>query len=98
MLWALIQPDTDLGFLPSFLSESDSRPAAEQIDAAYQHGGGWQAFDGFTRVGHQLQYPGDPPLKPVAMTMLRDEKIFVYPYSWVMILQPDESFVVARID
>ena len=31
-----------LGFIPTFLHVDDPRPAAEQIDAAYQHGGGWK--------------------------------------------------------
>jgi hypothetical protein len=98
MIWALINHTTDLGFLPAFLSEDDPRPAAEQIDINYQHGGGWQSFKGFERIDTCLQYPGDPPMMPVAMTQLRDERIFVYPYSWVMVLQPDDSFDVARID
>jgi len=29
-----------VGFIPQFLDKNDSRPAVEQIDTAYQHGGG----------------------------------------------------------
>jgi hypothetical protein len=98
MLWTHAH-DVDLGYLPFFLDANDPRPAAEQIDAHYQHGGGWQSFKGFERLNHSdLQYPGDPPLHPIAMTRLRDEEIYVYPYSWVMVLQPDGAFDIARID
>ena len=47
---------------------------------------------------HHLTYPGDPPLKPVAMTKLRDETIRLYPADWVMITQPDGTFSIARVD
>ena len=67
MQWFVNSPRVDLGFLPSFLSEADPRPAAEQIHANYTHGGGWnprlhgQSFDPVTLA---LTYPGDPPLYP----------------------------------
>ena len=45
-----------------------------------------------------LHYPGDPSFSPVALMVLRDEQIFVYPYAWVMILQQDGSYEIARMD
>ena len=30
-----------LGMLPYFIDPNDPRPAREQLDANYQHGGGW---------------------------------------------------------
>jgi len=45
-----------------------------------------------------LTYPGDPPLKPVATSMLRDEMILVYPYAWVVIVQPSGDYEVSRCD
>jgi hypothetical protein len=93
------QLGADLGFLPMFLSDDDPRPAREQFDTNYQHGGGWRPMQKFTLQGdNSLQYPGDPPLRPYAQVILRDELILVYPHSWVVIKQQDGSFEVARMD
>lgn len=46
----LLHPDMTedhLGLIPFFLSEKDDRPAREQIDHHYQHGGGWRPINGF---------------------------------------------------
>jgi hypothetical protein len=88
-----------LGLLPGMLLEDDPRPAREQLDANYQHGGGWDPFPGFTlRQDNWLTYPGDPPTRPLAMTMLRGELIVFYEHDWVAIIQPDRSFEVCRMD
>jgi hypothetical protein len=89
-----------LGFLPEMLNEQDERPAREQYDSNYQHGGGWRPFgeDQWIREELTITYPGDPPLTPVAMTKLREEEIYFYPYALVMILQKDGSFEIARMD
>ena len=91
---------TDLiGLSPSFLDEDDPRPACEQFDANYQHGG-WVPMDGF-KLNHKtftLTYPGDPPYQPLAMIALRQERIFIYEYAFVMVLQPEGLFSVARLD
>jgi hypothetical protein len=103
MTWIGLHPDftpDDLGFLPGFLSIDDPRPAKEQIDANYRHGGGWNAQPGFTlHEDGSLHYPGDPPLKPLAMTQLREELIMFYPHDYVAIVQlVGRSFEAARID
>jgi len=89
-----------LGFIPTFLSEDDPRTAREQIHANYGHGGGWIPAKGFTldQETMTLTYPGGPPLKPVATSMLRDEMILVYPYAWVVIVAPDGAYEVSRCD
>lgn len=87
-----------LGFIPMFLNENDPRSAREQLDANYQHGGGWYPMPKWKMDGDTIQYPGDKPLKPVAMAHLRDEIIYVYPYSWVCVVQKDGSFEVSRMD
>lgn len=100
-----------VGFIPSFLSNDDPRPAAEQFRANYIDG--WQP----TSVGFKLApgvkikgintewfevpaltYPGDPKLPPLAYARLRDELIIVYPSAWVMVLQPDGSHEIVRMD
>src|SRR5258708_6821588 len=89
-----------LGYIPMFLSESDPRPAKEQFDLAYAHGGGWLPMNGWRLdlVTGWLKYPGDPVYKPIARAELRDEVIFVYEHAWVSIVQPDGSYEVARMD
>lgn len=91
--------NSDLGYLPGFLSVRDSRPAKEQIDSGYRQHGGWMSMKGFTLSDKlSLLYPGDPPQSPWAQAILRDEVILVYPGDWVLILQTDGSFEVSRID
>lgn len=101
-MWIKRDPNVDLGFLPNFLSEADPRPAREQLDANYQHGGGWKPFEGFEfkMICHvaSLLYLGDPPMRSVAFTTLREEIILLFPHDWVVVLQPDGSWEVSRMD
>jgi hypothetical protein len=90
-----------VGFIPQFLNERDPRPAREQIDANYAHGGGWLPNPGFKLVSgppHSIKYPGDPMLKPLAEAKLRDETIIVYESGITAIFQKDGSFEVSRLD
>ena len=101
MIWTLIHPKMTheaLGFLPGMLSETDPRPAREQLDANYAHGGGWRPLPKFTITDKGLVYPGDPPLPLLAEALLRDELIRVYVHSWVAVIQPDGSYEVSRMD
>ena len=102
MLWELLHPEMTpehLGIVPGFLDENDPRPAREQFDERYAHGGGWRPMRGF-KLGprYLLIYPGDPPLVPIARTRLRNELIIMYPYAWVVIVQPDQTFEGCRMD
>ena len=102
MIWEL-QPGMtfeQLGFLPGFFSEEDPRGAREQLDEYYAQGGGWRPFKGFKmrESDGALCYPGDPPIPSLAETKLRDEIIRFYRHAWVVIIQPDASWEVARID
>lgn len=88
-----------LGLLPEMLNDANPAPAREQFDRGYQHGGGWRPFVGFKLLGNGcILYPGDPSLRPLARTQLRDEKITLFECSWVMIQQPDGSYEIARMD
>ena len=89
-----------VGFIPSFLDRFDPRPAREQLDANYVHGGGWKPMRrwSFDPASHAISYPGDPPLKPVAIIRMRDERIYISESAWVCIVQPDGAFEVARMD
>lgn len=101
--WKLLHPRMKpeyLGYIPFWLNDKDKLGAAEQIHRAYGHGGGWLSAKGFTmdRSTGTLNYPGDMPLKPLAMCRLRDEVVYFYDHSWVAVVQPNGSFDVARID
>ena len=87
-----------LGYIPQFLSADDSRLAKEQFNQNYWPG--WHKMEGFTlnRKTMALRYPGDPPLLPLAMAVLRNETIYVYPHAWVLILSANGDFEVARLD
>jgi hypothetical protein len=103
MDWVALHPSMKadmLGLLPGMLDEHDPRPAREQLNANYQHGGGWRPFYGFTLNTDDLSlsYPGDPPMRALAVTMLRDEMIVFSECSWVTIIQPDGTFETCRMD
>ena len=88
----------NMGFFPTFLIESDPRPAREQINERYSYGGGWSPMHNFRKTGDILKYPGDPPLHPICELLFRDERIVMYEASIFMIVQKDGSWEVARCD
>ena len=105
MIWILRHPSATperLGLIPGFLNERDLRPAVEQLDANYAHGGGWRPFDAdvFTMLadGLRSKYPGDRDLRLIAETKLREEVIRLYELEIVAVVQPDGSYAVARMD
>jgi hypothetical protein len=91
-----------LGPVPMWLDEDNSESAAKQFNANYQHGGGWRPFgEGQWKLDkdtHELTYPGDPTLKPIAAISFRDEVIYAYEHAIFCIIQPDGKFEVARMD
>jgi hypothetical protein len=99
MMWRLFYPEVDLGYLPLFVSDANPRPAREQINEGYAHGGGWQPTRGFEMDGRgRLLYPGDPPMRPLAEAWLRDERLVFYEHAWLAIIQKDGTFEAARVD
>jgi hypothetical protein len=103
-VWVSLDPKfrpDDLGFLWDILIPDDTRTVKAQLDDRYAHGGGYEPFPGFKleRMTMRLKYPGDPPLRPSAMTQIGDEKVFYYQKgSWLLILQPDDTYEVTRVD
>ena len=90
-----------LGLIPMFLSTNNSLPAREQFHNNYGHGGGWMPMPGWVlNEDLSLTYKEaeDPPLAPYAKATFNDEFILVYPYAWVVIVQPDGSFEISRMD
>ena len=102
MVWELLHPNItpeSLGLLPLMLNESDPRPAKDQFNENYAHGGGWIPFRGFElNDNNSLSYPGDPPLKPLAQCQFRNELIVFYDHAWVAIIHKDRYFEVCRMD
>lgn len=97
-----IEPET-LGDLPNIFLSDDPRPAKQQANERYRHGGGWQQQQGwkFNKVTKQISYPGDAPLSWLAMTALplSHEIVALYPHDYVIIVRDgDGSFEVARMD
>lgn len=102
MIWVTLHPKMTpegLGLLPDFFSTSDPRPAAEQLNENYSHGGGWSPMPKWTHLGdHIIQYPGDPALAPLAMSRLRKETLILYRHSIFGIFQEDGTFEIGRVD
>lgn len=91
----------DLGLLPAFLDPRNPEPAIVQLDANYQHGGGWHPMQGFTpssKGSYTLCYPGDPPFEPIAAIPFHQDVVLIYRYGIVAVFRPDGSFEVARMD
>jgi hypothetical protein len=88
-----------VGVIPYWLDEEDPRPARDQLNEKYAHGGGWRPFEGF-KMGHNLsiKYPGDPAHPPLAIMKMRNETVVVYEHAWVAIIQEDKSFEICRMD
>lgn len=101
-MWLQLDKHADpdlLGAIPSFLDADDPDPAAKQLDKHYGHGGGWRPSAGWTIDEKGVaRYPGDPALKPLFASVLRDEVILVYLYGYVAVIQPDQSFEICRMD
>jgi hypothetical protein len=76
-----------LGLIPSFLNTWDKRPAAQQIDAHYQHGGGWRPISKFKLVKEP-----SPLLMRVSPYRLARELVLQYPDD-----PPLEPFAVAQL-
>lgn len=88
-----------LGYTAAFLDDTDPDRAVAQLHKHYSHGGGWNKFDGFVlRDDKSIKYPGDPKLPIRAEITFRDEMIYVYDHAWFLVLQPDGTYEVARMD
>jgi hypothetical protein len=89
-----------VGILPEFLDPKDPRPAREQLNENYAHGGGWSPMKGWRMEpsSHIMHYDDEVPLRPLARIRLRNESVLLYESSWVAIVQPNGEFEVSRMD
>jgi hypothetical protein len=102
----IFHPDM-LGLIPSFFDPRVDTPIIEQIDANYQHGGGWRniaAPHGSLTLeqGFVLKSPGERAYQPIASCSMceRDEKVLVVVFESGMtaVVAADGSYQVARLD
>ena len=100
--WELLHPHMRpemLGLLAYWLDDEDPRPAKDQFNGHYAHGGGWRPFKGFKlSESNWLIYPEDPPLQPLAQCQFRNELIVFYEHAWVAIIHKDRYFEACRMD
>lgn len=95
----LIEGDPEMwGFIPSFLNKDSPATTIQQLNAGQP--GGWHKFEGFKfdKDRKILTYPGDPPMKAISTMHFKDDIVLLFPHSWVLVLQPDGKFEVARCD
>ena len=85
------------GLLPTFLDDDDPSPVREQLGKGY---GSWKPFQGFelTIKPPTLTYPDDPPMRPLSAFEFRGELVLLFPHSWVLVMQKDGTWEVARMD
>lgn len=88
-----------LGWIPTFIDARNPDTAQEQFNRSYSHGGGWQPLGGWTMQDDgTLEYPEDPPLKPIAVVAVGEQTVRVYPHAWVSVRNPDGTYEVCRMD
>jgi hypothetical protein len=104
-IWTLLHPHATvehLGYLPQIINACYAGTVREQITQNYAHGSGYSPFGKdkwkYNQAAQTLNYPGDPELKPIASTMIGDEKVLMYNHAIVAIIQKDGSFDVVRMD
>lgn len=115
MLWYHINIDRDpnlpvrstwtnpsvAAFLVDIFDAKDPRPAREQAQERYAHGGGWNPIAELELTASgKLKYPGDPPFGELsrAYLPLTQEVLILFDYGFVAIIQKDDSYEVARMD
>ena len=94
-----------LGLIPGFIDTGSDESLVTQLNAGYQHGGGypgdkgWQAKWKYNATHHKLLYPGDPPFAALWRLVKGDEELIVFEHDIVMVNRISTSeFVVGRMD
>lgn len=98
-----------LGYLWMIFSDVDPRPCSVQVNERYTYGGGWSPMQKWTATPAddlyraspetvRIKYPGDPAFRVLFDFKINAERVFVFDGAWVMIVQPDGSHEIARMD
>ena len=88
-----------LGLIPMFLLGQGD--AMARLNDGYMRAAGcpFRPLGGFTlNDDYSLSYAGNTPLPAMATAVIGVETVCFYDSSWVAVIQPDRSFVVARMD
>ena len=92
-------------YLPMIFNEGDPRTAQEQANHRYDHGGGWNSFNGrgfelkgTADKGFQLAFPGDPHMRELSRTQFHEQLLVLFECSWMAIIEDGKMIDVARID
>lgn len=111
--WELRHPNATidhLGMLPVWFNAADERDAFTQADTGYLNTAGcnYRPMPGFKLgkngenftliYGDPDEEDADPPMEEIARMKLRTQTVVLFEAEWVAIVQPDETFVVARCD
>jgi len=103
---ALARPfsPAQLGLLPSFFIKDDPRPAVDQLNERYAHGGGFCPLDGFVIEEGRIVYPAseewetDEVYYPIARTFVNGEPVTLFEMSWLTLKDKTGKTVVCRVD
>ncbi len=94
-----------LGLIPSFLHADEDRPATEQFNDAYQHGGGWRPSGSKFRIDQDkmelasITYPEDDQWPLLGVCIVGDKGVYVFQDGWVAITDMEENILeVCRMD
>ncbi len=91
-----------LGLIPLLIRQDDPHPLKKQIETNYAHGGGWNSQGmtqfAFDQVTAMAKFPGDPPMKPLAKFVCRDETFYFYDYAIVAVIDADGCAEFSRMD
>ena len=89
------------GIIPTFLTDP-TKSALENFQANYCGRAipfeGHKVIQGGPDMPYMIQYPQDPPHLEVSRMHFNEELLILFSYAWVMIVQPDESFVIVHMD
>jgi hypothetical protein len=93
------------GLLPGWAEEASSQDCLtlqDYMDHVYAHGGGINQTEiagGEVDGAGVFEYPGDPPLAPIAKITTRLwEHMYVYPHSIVSFSKKNGGYFVSRMD
>ena len=99
-----------VGLIPAFFDPSDARDAREQIEDNYAHGGGWRphptpehwTFDPQTlTVTYDDKDPYEEPEQYHALASAKlpnGQAIIVFQSAWLLVVDPDGKWQIARVD
>ena len=97
------------GLLPEIIWQDDPRPAREQFNDRYAHGGGWNPMKGWlfkpgpdgeaTLVFQSNDEEDDAEeYREMSRTTINSEILILFDCEFLAIVQPDGSFEVDRVD